>query len=273
MLRNLLIAFNLILFLIISPASLAEFEGVIVTGGSSGIGYETAKIFKEKGFDVLITGRSKESIDIAVSELNSSRSLGEPKVYGLVSDVSIAQDVDRLVKYAVSDLGLNICVLVNSAAFDSMDVIENINPETFDEAFNTNVKGPYFLIKGLVGELSKCKGTVINISSISAVNGRVGNSLYALTKGAINSLTRSLAIELVDKNIRVNAVMPGAVDTPFLDKRYGDEIYEKKREIEESIPMKRFATPEEVAMVVFSLANATYTTGSIWSLDGGLEAQ
>jgi NAD(P)-dependent dehydrogenase (short-subunit alcohol dehydrogenase family) len=234
----------------------------LVTGGNSGIGYATAKLLKNRGYDVTICGRDKNRIDTAAKELG---------VEGLVADMGNQDDVAALAK-RFEDKSLD--VLVNNAAIARFLPLEMETDESFDEFMNINLKGPLNLIKGLLTPISKAQGSITNISSAVVNNGLPNASFYAATKGGIDAITKSLALELSPKNIRINAISLGAIDTPIINKLGLDEetIANIRAQQESIIPLKRYGKAEEAAEVIVNQLESTYTTGAIWEVDGGVNA-
>jgi NAD(P)-dependent dehydrogenase (short-subunit alcohol dehydrogenase family) len=235
---------------------------ILITGGNSGIGYATAKLFKENGYDVTICGRNPERVNQAATEI---------QVEGIVADMTNLGDIEAL-SSRFTESGLD--ALVNNAATAKFMPINLHTEMDYNEFFNTNIRGPMALIQALLPALEKCQGCVTNISSAITKNGLPNASLYAATKGAIESTTRSLALELAPKNIRVNAVSPGAIDTPIINKLGipPEQIEAAKAQQEAMIPLRRYGLPDEVAQVILAQIEATYVTGSIWGVDGGVDA-
>jgi len=234
----------------------------LVTGGNSGIGYATAKLLKEKNYAVTICGRDAARVAQAASELG---------VEGVVADMGNAEHVQQLVAHFV-DKPLD--VLVNNAAIARFMPLGFCTSEDFDEFFNINVRGPLDLIKGLQPSLEKTRGSITNVSSAVVSNGLANAALYAATKGAIESVTKSLAIEFAPTGVRVNAVAPGAIDTPIIAKLGLDSQTQAAMvaHMETTIPLGRFGRAEEVAIVIVAQLESTYTTGAIWRVDGGVDA-
>lgn len=238
-----------------------KMKTAIVTGGNSGIGYATAKLLKENKYDVTITGRSKERVEKAALELG---------VKGVVADMSDLKQLKEL--SAKFENGLDALVL--NAAIAKFAPLALSDIEQFDEMMETNVRGPFYLCQYLEKSLAKKQGAISFISSAVVNNGLANASLYAISKGALDSLCKSLAVELAVEKIRVNVISPGAVDTPILKKLGVPEeaLTEMKRALSETIPLKRYGKPDEIAHCIVSQLEAKYVTGAIWQVDGGVNS-
>lgn len=234
----------------------------LVTGGNSGIGYATAKALKEKGYEVTICGRDNERVKQAATELSVSY---------VVADLGVKAQVAALVETFIEK---PLDVLVNNAAIAKFMQLSLTTDEDFDSIFDVNVRAPLNLIKGLLPSLKHSRGSVTNVSSAVVNNGLPNAAFYAATKGALEAATKSLALELAPFGVRVNAVSPGAIDTPIITKLGVDEEAQAaiKSQQEGTIPMRRFGNAEEVAEVIVSQLTSTYTTGAIWAVDGGVNA-
>ena len=235
----------------------------LVTGGNSGIGFATARLLKSKGFEVIISGRNKKKLVQAAKKLSVGFHIAD------------MEDIKQLEQLASVFQNTGLDALVNNAALCSFFPIENCNEEIFSQYINTNIKGHVFLTKALIGALEKKNGAITNISSIITKSALPNTTIYTLTKGAIEAFTRSLAQELSSKNIRVNAVSPGAVDTPIFEKTNLNPSERKAamKTFAKTIPLKRYAQPEEIAHVIVAQLESTYTTGSIWTVDGGISTR
>lgn len=234
----------------------------LITGGNSGIGFATAKLLKEKNYAVTICGRDEGRVAQAAKELG---------VTGIVADIGNADQVQQLIAH-FADKPLD--VLVNNAALARFMPLAFCSGADFDEFFNVNVRGPLDLIKGVLPSLEKTRGSITNISSAVVNNGLANAALYAATKGALESVSKSLAIEFAPIGVRVNVVAPGAVDTPIIHKLGLDEqiIPMLKAQMESTIPLRRYGTADEIAAVIVAQLESTYTTGAIWRVDGGVDA-
>jgi NAD(P)-dependent dehydrogenase (short-subunit alcohol dehydrogenase family) len=245
---------------------MGRYEGktAVITGGTTGIGFSTAKLLVSEGAKVVITGRTAATVESAEKELGA-------RARAMVADTAKLADVDRVVELAKSYLGRVDFVFVNAgiAKFAPFDAVDE---RLWDEQHDINVRGAFFAVQKLVPLVPK-GGAIVLDASIVAVKGFPATSTYAASKAALRSLGRTLAMELLPRGIRVNVVSPGPVTTPILDKsnvppeaRAG--MVEQYREM---VPMKRFGLPEEVARAAVFLAfEATFTTGADLPVDGGL---
>ncbi|MBI5559531.1 MAG: SDR family oxidoreductase [Deltaproteobacteria bacterium] len=235
---------------------------VLVTGGNSGIGFATARLFHERGYNVTISGRDRERIEQAAGALS---------VNPFIADMGSPEDLKNLAS-SFRETGLD--VLVNNAAIAQFIPLAACTPQDYDSFFNINLRGPLLLIQEMLPALEKKRGCIINVSSIIVNNGLPNAALYAASKGGVDAFSKSLALELAPKGIRVNVVAPGATETPILDKLglTADQLAAVKRQQEAMIPLQRFARPEEIAQVIVAQAEASYVTGAVWNVDGGVNA-
>jgi len=245
---------------------MSRLEGkvAVVTGGNSGIGLATAKRLQEEGAKVVISGRTKKTLDEAVKTIGNG-------VLAIQADVSHLNDLDKLYGEVSKKLG-KIDVLFVNAGVAKFAPLADTSEGTYDEQFGTNVKGAYFTIQKALPLLNDGASIILN-TSVAGSKGNIATSAYSATKAALRSLARTAAAELVGRGIRVNAVAPGPIVTPIFEKTGlpKEAIDEWSKEILERVPMKRFGQPEEVAATVAFLASedASYITGVEINVDGG----
>ncbi|MHC5261224.1 SDR family oxidoreductase [Streptomyces sp. UC4497] len=236
---------------------------IVITGGSSGIGLSTAQLFADGGARVLITGRTRSSLDTALEQLGH-------KAIAVRSDAASLKDIRALADTVQERFGAVDALFVNagvtaSAPFDST------TEEMYDELFGVNTKGPYFTVQALAPLLREGSGVVLTTSVVNVL-GLDALSVYSASKAALRSMTRTLARELLPRKVRVNAVSPGPIDSGILDRSSlpADVVEATKDTYRSTIPMQRLGSSEEVAAAVAYLAfGATFSTGTEFPVDGG----
>lgn len=237
----------------------------LVTGGNSGIGLATALAFANEGARVIITGRDQATLDKAAAQIGKN-------VIAVRNDAgNVAEGIKLATLLQQQDLMLD-AIFIN-AGVAKLVPFEAVEEEMWDVSFDTNVKGPYFLIKTLIPRLNPGAAIVLN-GSINAHIGMPNTSVYAATKAALISLAKTLSSELLSKGIRVNVVSPGPVTTHLLD-RLGlpaEQLSQVATNILTQVPLKRFGTPEEIASAVLYLASAdsAFIVGTELVADGGM---
>ncbi len=237
----------------------------LITGGTSGIGLATARLFLQEGARLAITGRNPETLAAARGELGADVLV----IPSDAADVGAQKTVADAVRQAFG--GLDILFL--NAGFTALKPVEQWDEAAFDLSFGTNVKGPYFLIQALLPILANPTSIVVN-ASINAHIGMPNSSVYGATKAALLSLTRTLSGELIGRGIRVNAVSPGPISTPLYSKLGFSEADLKTvaASIQGQVPAARFGDPKEIANAVVFLASdeSAFTVGSELIIDGGM---
>lgn len=230
----------------------------LITGGTSGIGLETARRFLEEGARVAITGHSKIALDAARKELN-----GVTVIEADAADAAQQGKVAEEIRKAFGQLD----VLFINAGIADLKPIGQWDTTAFDRSFNTNVKGPYFLLQALLPVFANPASIVIN-GSVNPHIGMPTSSVYAATKAAMISLAKTLSGELISRGIRVNAVSAGPIMTPL----HAGRSEEERAALIKQIPAGRFGRPSEIANAVVFLASdeAAFTVGAELLIDGGM---
>jgi NAD(P)-dependent dehydrogenase (short-subunit alcohol dehydrogenase family) len=244
-----------------------KFEGkiAVVTGGNSGIGLATAKLLRQEGAKVAISGRDQDTLSSAKNEIGG-------ETLAVRSDVSDPADVDAFFSKVTQAFG-KIDVLFANAGVAKFAPISDSPESLFDEVFDINVKGVFLTIQKALPHLNDGASIVLNTTFLNEV-GTPGTSVYSASKAAVRSLARTAAAELVGRGIRVNAVSPGPIATPIYG-RLGlpkEAVDAMASSILATVPMKRFGQPEEIAKTVLFLASpdASYITGVEVNVDGGV---
>jgi NAD(P)-dependent dehydrogenase (short-subunit alcohol dehydrogenase family) len=240
-----------------------EHKQLAIIGGTSGMGLATARLLRDEGARVLVTGRT------AAHAAEAQRELGDDVIV-VQSDASRIGDVDALAATIRETFG-GLDALFISAGISHAGSVQDATAQAFDDVFDINTKGAYFTLQRLAPLMREGAGVVL-ATSVSNVKGLPNTSIYAASKAALRSMARTFARELLDQGVRVNAVSPGPIDTGILDRSMPAEAVEalKVRMIANN-PMGRFGSPEEIARAVAFLAlDATFTTGAELAVDGGV---
>jgi NAD(P)-dependent dehydrogenase (short-subunit alcohol dehydrogenase family) len=235
----------------------------LITGGTTGIGAATAKLFQSEGARVIVTGKNPKTIDVARLEL--------PGIDVLLSDQNDIASSKRLIEQIKDQYG-RIDILFVNAGVAHFAPLEGVDEEFFDHQFGINVRGAYFVVKHAAPIIPE-GGAIILTGSTAASSGGPAMSVYSATKAAVRSFARTLAAELAPRNIRVNTVSPGPISTPIFGKTglSKDQIDGFLEGIKTRVPLARIGNPEEVAVTVLFLASdATFVTGGEIIVGGGL---
>jgi NAD(P)-dependent dehydrogenase (short-subunit alcohol dehydrogenase family) len=237
----------------------------VVTGGSSGIGFATARAFHQEGAQVVITGRDQEALSQA------QRTLGDG-VVAMVADVTHSKDLEHLFTTTAARFGGVDVVFVN-AGIARLGPIGTMTEAIVDEVMNINFKGAYFTIQHALPVLNPQASIILN-GSVNAHVGFPNTSIYSASKAAVHSLARTLAAELTERGIRVNTLNIGPIDTPLYGKLglTPEAIQSFADAIGSRLPLRRFGTADEVARAAVFLASndSTFVVGSELTTDGGL---
>ncbi|AIY86645.1 MULTISPECIES: 3-oxoacyl-[acyl-carrier-protein] reductase [unclassified Thermotoga] len=236
----------------------------LITGAGSGIGKATTLLFAQEGATVIAGDISKENLDSLVKEAEGLPGKVDPYVLNVTDRDQIKEVVEKVVqKYGRID------VLVNNAGITKDALLVRMKEEDWDAVINVNLKGVFNVTQMVVPYMIKQRnGSIVNVSSVVGIYGNPGQTNYAASKAGVIGMTKTWAKELAGRNIRVNAVAPGFIETPMTEK-----LPEKAREAALSrIPLGRFGKPEEVAQVILFLASdeSSYVTGQVIGIDGGL---
>ncbi len=248
-----------------NPFSL-EGKVALVTGASKGIGEAIANYFAAAGAKVIVSSRKKEAVEAVANEIKK-KGFEATSIACHMGDMG---DVHLLAEEASAQYG-RVDILVNNAAANPVfgPVVET-SSEAFDKIISVNVKGPFELAKKIYPLMKEKKsGSVINISSIGGLRPEAGLGIYSMSKAALISLTKVMAKEWGDDNIRANVICPGLIKTKFSEALWSnDKMMAMMMKI---LPIKRVGTPEEIAALALYLASdaSAYCTGSVFTADGG----
>ncbi|SFT09594.1 SDR family oxidoreductase [Mucilaginibacter polytrichastri] len=237
----------------------------VITGGNSGIGLATAKLFASEGAKVAITGRDQLSVQNAVSDIGSDS-------IGLVSDIENLAQIDDTYQHITAKFSGKIDILIVNAAVYITGPLTGYTEEMFDKTSDINFKGSFFSVQRALPYLNDGASIVLT-GSTGAEKGNGKGAAYYATKAALRSLARSFSSELLDRNIRVNVVSPGPTETPAFERTGAspEQVLKVKEALISHTPAKRLAQPEEIAQAFLYLASddSKYMLGSELLIDGG----
>jgi NAD(P)-dependent dehydrogenase (short-subunit alcohol dehydrogenase family) len=237
----------------------------LITGGNSGMGLETAKLFAQEGAKVIITGRRQADLDAAVKSIGAAAT-------GVAGDVSKLSDLDKLFAVIKEKFG-KLDIIFANAGFGEVAPLPYATEDQFDRQFATNVKGLFFTVQKALPLLSDGASIILN-SSIAAYKGMEGMSIYSATKAAVRSFARTWTSDLKGKKIRVNSLSPGPIETPIFGKMGLSEEQANgfKQAMPGMVPLGRMGKPHEIATTALFLASddSSYVSGIDLTVDGGM---
>lgn len=237
----------------------------IVTGGGSGIGKAIASAFAREGAQVVICGRNARKLELAAAEIG-------PQCLAVAADISHADDTNRLVEQAVQEFK-RLDILVNNAGVLLAGTAESLTSEQWEQTFNTNVRAVWQLSRAVLPHMRKAgSGAIINVASVLSSLGARNRVAYAASKGAVLALSRAMALDHAEENIRINCICPGIVETEMVAAFNLDEKARQQRI--SAHPMGRFGQPGDIAGLAVFLASdeASWITGAAFTADGGYSA-
>lgn len=237
----------------------------LITGATRGIGKQIALTLADEGYDIALNYRKEDE-----NLINTKREIEEKNVKCLAvkGDISNFEDTEKFVKEVIEEYG-KIDVLVNNAGITKDMLLVRMKKEDFESVIDVNLVGTFNVTKNVISYMMKARsGRIINISSVVGVTGNSGQTNYSASKAGIIGFTKSLAKEVASRNILVNAIAPGFIETNMTDV-LKDEV---KEEISKNIPLKRMGNTQDVANVVKFLASedSAYITGQVINVDGGM---
>lgn len=236
-----------------------------ITGATRGIGRQIAITLAKEGFDIAINYRKENEDLIETKKLVEAQNV---KCFTVQGDVSSFEDSERMVKDIIEEFN-HIDILVNNAGITKDMLLMRMKKEDFESVIGVNLVGTFNITKNVIPYMMKNRsGRIINVSSVVGISGNAGQTNYSASKAGIIGFTKSLAKEVGSRNILVNAVAPGFIETQMTDV-LKEEV---KEEISKTIPLKRMGTVEDVANVVKFLASkdSSYITGQVINIDGGM---
>ena len=237
----------------------------LITGATRGIGKQIAITLAKQGYNIALNYRKEnEELENTKKEIEK---IGV-QILAVKGDVANFEDCENFVKQVIERFG-QIYVLVNNAGITKDMLLMRMKKEDFEQVIDTNLVGTFNVTKNVVPYMMKARsGRIINISSVVGISGNAGQTNYSASKAGIIGFTKSLAKEIASRNILVNAVAPGFIETNMTDVLKDDV----KQEIAKNIPLKRMGTTQDVANVVKFLASddSSYITGQVINVDGGM---
>lgn len=239
-------------------------KNVFVTGSTRGIGLAIAHRFAQAGANIVLNGRSEISQELLAEFVSYN-----VKVVAISGDVSSSVDAKRMIEQAIAELG-SVDILVNNAGITNDKLMLKMTEDDFERVLKINLTGAFNMTQAILKSMMKSRqGAIINLSSVVGLVGNIGQVNYAASKAGLIGLTKSVAREVANRGIRVNAIAPG-----FIESDMTDAIPERMKDaMIAQVPMKRIGTAEEVANVALFLAEQEYITGQVIAIDGGMTMQ
>ena len=246
-------------------------KAAVITGGAGGMGQAAAALFAREGCRVLIVDRDTAAVDEAV------RAIGSSQVSGVAADVTAPEQVEAYTRTALERLGGIDIALLNAGITGPNTPLESYALEVFDQVLAVNVRAVWLGLKAAIGPMkARGGGSIVMTSSIQGLSAMPNTSGYTTSKHALVGMMKGAALELAADNIRVNCIHPGFADTPMMHRIHQSSGAPEQVQaaLSASIPMRRYASPEEVARMMLFLASedSSYCTGASYLLDGGLLA-
>lgn len=235
-----------------------------MTGSTRGIGLAIAHRFAQAGANIVLNGRSEISQELLAEFVSYN-----VKVVAISGDVSSSVDAKRMIEKAIAELG-SVDILVNNAGITNDKLMLKMTEDDFERVLKINLTGAFNMTQAILKSMMKSRqGAIINLSSVVGLVGNIGQVNYAASKAGLIGLTKSVAREVANRGIRVNAIAPG-----FIESDMTDAIPERMKDaMIAQVPMKRIGTAEEVANVALFLAEQEYITGQVIAIDGGMTMQ
>lgn len=239
-------------------------KNVFITGSTRGIGLAIAHHFAAQGANLVLNGRSEIS-----SELIGEFDQYDVQVVGVSGDVSDADDAKRMIQEATDALG-SVDVLINNAGITADKLVLKMTADDFERVLKINLTGAFNMTQAVLKPMTKARqGAIINMTSVVGLIGNAGQANYAASKAGLIGLTKSVAREVASRNIRVNAIAPGFIESD-MTAVLSDKV---KDAMKAQIPMKRFGSVEEIATAALFVSTQEYITGQTIAIDGGMVMQ
>ncbi|KAL8774759.1 MAG: hypothetical protein Q9209_000698 [Squamulea sp. 1 TL-2023] len=250
---------------------------IAITGGASGIGQATAQLLAARGATVSLADVQQEALTATADSIKKADP--NAKVFTKIVNVVSTQEVDAWIQETVSQFGkidgaANLAGITGKST--SSTFVEDVEEDDFDKVIAVNLRGVFNCLKvQLKAMKGQGSGTIVNASSVAGVRGYPRSIAYCASKHAVVGMTKTAASECADRNVRVNAIAPGPIDTPMMNTMYGEQGHlDGSKHIIDMVPMKRYGTSEEVAKLILFLLSedSSYVSGSVITIDGSMSA-